>query len=483
MDKIAELYKNKKYEQALEAILEEEIKKPEEYDLLRYKVSVLGLLGKYADAIATADEILKIKPDNCDVLYMKGISLYHIGKYLEAEKIFNQCVALRPHFSRAVQKQISTLILLGRYKEAVELYEQGDLPTTDDSSLSNNISLSYLELGDYSKASVNLYAAKRTNPFIPQIYYNLAELYWKLKRPLKFIKHGSAFLFIMVLEKIGLTKVLIKLLIKTDNPDGVEVFFGPGRLFKSNSHIRETKSILKLLRNMQMAALCNDTWDWFAFNIPYEAAEKNGFKGDIDIMLKRPRYFGGRDAGFTYRGFEVKVTIVDISGKVRSAKRGEKKMKQIKRQLGLLKEFGCEQVFLLELFILERGYSGGTRNFLPNEVLNEINKKRIALEGTGFGYVVFIEEPSITLDDEAGGIWHPHINVLHTTNNPIGQDFKKLANKIDDFLSKAKNENADTHSRTLSHLVAYCNKCKDFTLPVSTKNVSHKCARCGAEIC
>lgn len=166
--------------------------------------------------------------------------------------------------------------------------------------------------------------------------------------------------------------------------------------------------------------MCNDTWQWFAVNVPYEAIERNGFEGDIDILLKRPRFLpdSSHDVGFTYRGFEVKTVVVDRNGNVKSAKRSRKKHQKIKEQLGKLKQFGCEQVFLLELFVLERGYS--SRNNFPSEkIKREISEKAKYLQKLGYGYVVIAEEPSTTHDDESGGVMHLPINILRTTNNAI----------------------------------------------------------------
>jgi hypothetical protein len=259
-------------------------------------------------------------------------------------------------------------------------------------------------------------------------------------------------------------------------------FFGSGILFSSDSQARETRSILKLLRGPNAAALCNDTWRWFAINIPYDAVEKNGFRGDIDILLKRPRYFANHDAWFTYRGFQVKTISVDKRGNIKSAKRGPSNLREIKNQLKVQKRFGCEQVFLLELYVLERGYS--THNDFPSaNIQKEIVKKAKSLEKLGYGYVVMAEEPSITHDENSGGMVHMPINILQAISNPIGARFQKLVDGIDAFLARpATHELLQGLSQRdpFGTKIGYCRLCKELTMWVPIGAASHICGRCKA---
>lgn len=341
----------------------------------------------------------------------------------------------------------------------------------------------YIELGDYPRANLFLYRAVMTNPFENVVYYNLARSHKKLKNYVRYLLYRFVFFSLFAFEKLGILKRIKQ---KYDNRRNhiseAKFYDGSGKLFATNSQIRETRSILKLLRDINATTLCNDTWQWFAVNIPYEAIEKNSFEGDIDILLKRPRFLPGSsyDASFTYRGFEVKTVIVDRNGHIKSAKRGEKKHQKIKGQLDKLKQFGCEQVFLLELFVLERGYSS-YNDFPSDEIKKEILEKAKYLQKLGYGYVVMAEEPSPTHDDESGGMVHIPINVLRTTSNSIGPHFQKLVDGIDEFLVNKETKDALENLSQYDQFgtkIGYCISCRKLTMFAPVKFTSHECIFC-----
>lgn len=486
-EQVRDLYNSKKFEEALRLVLDEEQKQPKVLKILAAKATLFGILGKYKEAIKTADEALELNPDDFELLNTKGISFYYLEKYDEAIKALDACLAIKPNFAIAIEKKISALTILGKYAEAARVYEESDLPDLQEEFWLNNLGFIYIELGDYSRANLFLHRALKANPFESVIYYNLARTNKKLKKYTRYLLCHFIFLVLLVFEKIGILKgVKQKYNVRRKHISEEKFFNGSGRLFTSVSQIRETRSILKLLRDINAMALCNDSWHWFAVNIPYEAIEKNGFEGDIDILLKRPRFMYGtkHDAGFTYRGFEVKTVIVNRNGHIKSAKRGVKKHQKIKEQLDKLKQFGCEQVFFLELFVLERGYS--SRNTFPSdEIQKEIIEKAKYLQKRGYGYVVMAEEPSTTHDDESGGVVHLPINVLKTTNNPIGSNFQKLVDGIDKFL--ADKTTKDALANLLQHdqfgtKVGYCVSCKKLTMFAPVNFILYECLFCRKQV-
>ena len=482
-EKLRDLYNSKKFEEALQLVMDEEQKQPQIPKILAAKATLLGALGKYRESIDTANEALKLNANDFELLNTKGVSLYCLKKYDEAIGIFDACLALKPNFPIATQKKISALTILGKYLEAARVYEESDLPDLQEEIWLNNLGFVYIELGDYPRANLFLYRAVRTNPFENVVYYNLARSHKKLKNYTKYFLCRFIFLSLFAFEKLGILKRIKQRYGNQRNHISEAKFYdGPGKLFATNNQIRETRSILKLLRDINATALCNDTWQWFAVNIPYEAIERNNFKGDMDILLKRPRFLPGSsyDAGFTYRGFEVKTVIVDRNGHIKSAKRGKKKHQKIKGQLDKLKQFGCEQVFLLELFVLERGYSSHN-NFPSDEIKKEILEKAKYLQKLGYGYVVMAEEPSPTHDDESGGMVHMPINVLKTASNSIGPHFQKLVNGIDNFLAEKTTKDAlaslSQHDQ-FGTKIGYCTSCRRLTMFAPVKFISHECIFC-----
>ncbi len=255
----------------------------------------------------------------------------------------------------------------------------------------------------------------------------------------------------------------------------------PGFLFISDSQQRETRSILKLLGNMMnFMHLCNGTFTWFAINIPYfSQGIFNENKGDIDIILKRPRKFGDYDADFTYRGFEVKTILVDKNNNAKSLKRGDRHYLKIKSQLSKLIDFGCEQVFYLEIYVIERGHVL-VNEFPSGEVLVEMNKKVAMLKDMGCGYVVLLEEPASTMDDYAGGIWRMPINIIPSTNNTIKPEFDNLVNEIDRVFEQNGGFGRSGGGRGgLSQTIIYCRSCKRLSSIESFSEELFKCSNCG----
>lgn len=484
--RLADLYKAERPEDSLTLILEEENKRPGDPDVLAAKAVALGILGRHEEAIRVADEAVALNPTDAQSLHVRGVALHHSGKYAEAIEAFDAALAITPGIPIALQLKISSLILSSRFSEAAKTYEESDLPSHAEEIWYNNLGYMYLSLEKTKEAGSFLYGAKVLDPFLPTIYYNLARLWWRLGDPIRFLKHGAVFLVLRGLEKIGwLEKIKPKRSGQRPHITDSKFFWGSGRLFTSDSQARETRSILKLLRGPNATALCNDTINWFAVNIPFETAKQNGFKGDIDIILKRPRYFGERDAGFTYRGFQVKTVVVDRLGNIKSSKRGSGKKNVIKKQLNFLKKFGCEQVFLLEIFVLERGYSSFNR-FPSVDIAQEILEKAKLLEGSGYGYVVMAEEPSTTHDDESGGMMFMPINVLLATSNPIGSHFQELVDAIDAFFAEPttiKMTEGAPRQRGFGPRIGYCSKCKALTLIIAMNPTTYVCGRCKAPLC
>ena len=80
-----------------------------------------------------------------------------------------------------------------KVEKAIELYSKGDFQKAIDifssvletcennAELYNNIALCYANLGDYDKAEKNYLKAQEINPKLPQIYINLADIYYRRK--------------------------------------------------------------------------------------------------------------------------------------------------------------------------------------------------------------------------------------------------------------------------------------------------------------
>lgn len=69
----------------------------------------------------------------------------------------------------------------GEFKEAIDAFSVVLEECPDNAELYNNIALCYANLGDYEKAEKNYLKAQELNPKLPQVYINLADIYYRNK--------------------------------------------------------------------------------------------------------------------------------------------------------------------------------------------------------------------------------------------------------------------------------------------------------------
>ncbi len=69
----------------------------------------------------------------------------------------------------------------GKYKDAIDAFSSVLETEGDNAEIYNNIGLCYANLGDDEKAEKNYLKSQELNPKIPQVYINLADIYYKQK--------------------------------------------------------------------------------------------------------------------------------------------------------------------------------------------------------------------------------------------------------------------------------------------------------------
>ena len=69
----------------------------------------------------------------------------------------------------------------GRFNEAINAFSTVLENGQDNAEIYNNIGLCYANLGDNEKAEKNYLKAQELNPKLPQVYINLADIYYKEK--------------------------------------------------------------------------------------------------------------------------------------------------------------------------------------------------------------------------------------------------------------------------------------------------------------
>lgn len=92
-----ELYKNRKYEEALKYINKEIKKNPKSSTALRQKGLTLSELSRYSESIKFFDKALELDPLKPGWLVEKALTLMHSGKYEGALELCYQAMKMQPN--------------------------------------------------------------------------------------------------------------------------------------------------------------------------------------------------------------------------------------------------------------------------------------------------------------------------------------------------------------------------------------------------
>ena len=246
-------------------------------------------------------------------------------------------------------------------------------------------------------------------------------------------------------------------------------------LFNTDNEQREKVCSWKIQSNLLLfSGLTNDSWSWRAVGIPLDLLDKS-LEGDIDLMfaMRHRSQDGDGPARFAnmYRGFELKTAKVKKSGEVKSLKDG--RFKKTIAQLQKLCDFGLPQVFLLEAFIVEAGFSLASNGTMPTEVRNSVASKRAQIENKDFGYVALAIEQIPGYSEAHTGVVWPATTVKEAKTNPLRQPFSRLASRVDEFAEK----NGAIGGRLV---VTFCYRCRTLTAVVASG--PYVCTKCRTSV-
>ncbi|MGB7815225.1 MAG: tetratricopeptide repeat protein [Methylotenera sp.] len=171
---------------------------------------------KYAEAVSSYQNALKLQPNTPDLLFNCGIALSNLNRFDEAEAAYRQAIRLNPNFFEAYGNLGTVLQRQGKLSEAISSYQQGlkinpqdargyfNLGTAlrDEGLLTNaiesykkaiNLFPSYTDAynnlgetlrdrGDMDDAVKSYQAALRLNPNHPGANYNMGEFLYLAKK-------------------------------------------------------------------------------------------------------------------------------------------------------------------------------------------------------------------------------------------------------------------------------------------------------------
>jgi len=164
----------------------------------------------------------------------------------------------------------------------------------------------------------------------------------------------------------------------------------------------------------------------------------------------------------TYRCFELKTAKVSRSGEVKSLKGS--KFHKTRAQLEKLCRFGAPQVFLLEAFIVEAGFTNSSRFAMPATVRESVSRKYDEITRADFGYVALaIEQIRGFAETDTGLLWPVEI-IKGAKVRPAAAPFSDLISVVEAYIREVSASN-------YSSVVTYCYHCKSLTWTVRVQGM------------
>lgn len=240
-------------------------------------------------------------------------------------------------------------------------------------------------------------------------------------------------------------------------------------LFNTDNNDRERACAWRIQSSMpRYSALTNGSWAWRAVGIPLDLTDPS-FEGDIDLMfaVRRAPISGAQRRPLLYRCFELKTSKVKRSGEVKSLK--DNKFRKTIKQLDKLLNFGASQVFLLEAFIVEAGFSSTSQTSMPTAVRNSVANKLAQIKGLPCGFATLpLEQIPGYAEIPTAILWSAE-TIQRAEIRPARAPFSKLVAKVEEYARSAG-------AHPFRSVVSYCYRCRELTI-VSARG-PYVCSSC-----
>jgi hypothetical protein len=192
--------------------------------------------------------------------------------------------------------------------------------------------------------------------------------------------------------------------------------------------------------------------------IPLNLLDRS-LEGDFDLLVAMqppPKMDQGRCVfpSPIYRSFELKTAKITRTGDVTSLKLG--KFHKTIGQLQKLCDIGAQQVFLLEAFIIEAGYSTHGILAMPQRVREAVADKYEQITRAEYGYVAMAIEQIPDFAEEATGIVWPTVTLKSATTKEPSGPFLDIIKTVEDYIEKSAVNRA-------RDVVTYCYNCRKLT--------------------
>ena len=259
-------------------------------------------------------------------------------------------------------------------------------------------------------------------------------------------------------------------------------------LYEFENQFREKRAIWRLfeIAPFKYALARGRIFRWFGINIPLHLI---GRQGDLDLILSLK---GLPQQKFMqlYETWEVKTTLIAMSGQIRSSKSSAAKQNQLLGQMRKYRQTGSPCHGLFELFIYEDGTMESFKG-PPREVLRLMGQRLELLGPERFGYRVMHFEHD--REHEAGSVPDNYLGVkvnlfpwspadpapvlIEPATTDAANPFAILAHHLEDFVAGEIAQKRITYGDCV---VTFCHDCKQL-LALSPKGI-YKCRHCSADL-
>ncbi len=167
-----DLYKAKRYREALYACEQALQLDPNSASIYNLKGNVLCDLMCYKDALTAFERAIQLDSNSATAFKNKGFILDKLMCYQEALAAYEQALQLDPKSAVAHASRGSILFTLKRYQEALAAYEQALRLDPSNADFYNNKGRMLQDLKRYELALTSLEQALRLDPNLASAYYN-----------------------------------------------------------------------------------------------------------------------------------------------------------------------------------------------------------------------------------------------------------------------------------------------------------------------
>lgn len=148
-----DLYKQGRYEKAIEAFKQAIRLNPDDADVYHVLGLVYAGLGRWQEAIESYKQAIRLNPDDVEAHNNLGMAYFNLGRYQEAIEAFKQVIRLKPDHGNAHNNLGAAYNSLSRHQEAIEPLQQAIRLEPDHINAHYNLGVAYLATGDKTSAA------------------------------------------------------------------------------------------------------------------------------------------------------------------------------------------------------------------------------------------------------------------------------------------------------------------------------------------